>query len=196
MIGHIGKAMAVISILSMLMGCSGHIYTIVDPKPEQNVYDKKTGYEGVLFYLPNHFYEISWTTAVIENGKVTKTASGEGDKKCTPTMQRKEVVRADFNEKYQLVYAPGLLEKYSWKVEFDQGVLKSINAESTPDRGETLKNLASAAGEVKPQGLGVLEKMPCTDLPELKYLVKVSDVCKKDMPCNLDKYAPKQLADR
>ncbi len=190
------KPMAVMGILGLISACTGHMYTIVNPEPEE-VYGKKKGYEGVLFYLPNHFYEISWTTAIIENGKVTKTASGEGNKKCAPIMQRKEVVRPDFTEKYQLLYAPGFLEKYVWKVEFDQGVLKSVNAESTPDRGETLKNLASAAGELKPQaGVGVLEMTPCTDLPELKYLVKVSDVCKKEAACNFDQYTPKQLADR
>lgn len=192
----IAKAVAVIGVCGLLASCSGHVYTLVKPLNPEKVYGDKVGYEGVIFYLPNHFLEISWTTAIVKDGKVTHTASAaEADKKCIQQMQLKETVRADFDQPYQLLYVPGYLEKYTWKAEFDQGMLKSINTDSTPDRGETIKNLASAAKDMTSiiaggPALDNIGGAPCTDLPQLTYIVKVSKACPEGK-CSLQDYSPK-----
>lgn len=187
------QGIALIIAFALLEGCTGRVYTVVKPEAAA-IYKGKNAYEGVLFYLPSHFLEISWTTAILKDGKVTHSATASGDKQCIQDIRVKEVVRADFSEPYQLVYDPGFLEKYTFKVEFDQGILKSVNAESSPDRGETLKNLASTAKDAASIA-GVLfipiGGTPCTDLPELKYIKKVSEIC-RDGTCDLKKYTPKK----
>ena len=190
------QAIGFIAGCALLVSCSGRLYTLDNPTAAK-VYEEKDGYEGVLFYLPNHFYEISWTTAIVRDGKVTHSATASGDKQCAQDIRIKEVVRADFRRPYQLVYDPGFLEKYTFKAEFDQGVLKSVNAESTPDRGETLKNLLSAAKDAATiaGGVGVMPigGFPCTDLPELKFIEKVADVCPNGA-CDFQKYKPSQVS--
>ena len=189
------QAIVLIAAFGLLAGCNGRLCTLNNPK-EEKVYKGKDGYEGVLFFLPNHFFEISWTTAIVKDGKVTHSSNALGDKKCTQDIRIKGVVSADFGKPYQLVYDPGFLEKYTFKAEFDQGVLKSVNAESTPDRGETLKNLLSAAKDAASiaGGVGIVPgDTPCTDLPELKFIEKVSVVCPKG-ECDFRKYKPSQAA--
>lgn len=140
------RSIAAVVVCGWLVGCSGHVYTVPTPVLDP----EKKRYEGVLAYFPENFMEISWTTAVLEEktNKVLKTSTAkEVDKKYTPRILYKQVVRGDYDHPYQLFYDPGVLEKYTFKAEFDQGVLKSVGVDSTPDRGETFKNLATAAGE-------------------------------------------------
>lgn len=131
--------------------------------------------------------------------KVLRTyTSSSADKWCQPQIRIKQVIRPDYERPYQLFYAPGLLEKYSFKTEFDQGVLKSINTDSTPDRGETFKNVATALGEIAKfaehaagipfegeRELPEKEVHLCTDEPVLKFIKRTEDVC----PDGLCKFA-------
>jgi hypothetical protein len=85
----------------------------------------------------------------------------------------------------------GFLEKYTLKAEFDQGVLKSIGIDSAPDRGETFKNLATAAGEgAKAFGALAVEQVACTHEPVLKFIEKSAKVCPNGQ-CNFEPYMPK-----
>lgn len=182
------RSIAAVVVCGSLVGCSGHVYTV--PKPEL---DTKKRYEGVLAYFPANFIEISWTTSVLEDktNKVLRTSTGTGDNKCIPQVQSKQVVRGDYDSPYQLFYDPGFLEKYNFKAEFDQGVLKSVGVDSAPDRGETFKNLASAAGEAAKAFVALEgEKVACTHEPVLKFIKKSAHVC-PDGKCDLDPYSPK-----
>ncbi|HMT10251.1 MAG TPA: hypothetical protein PKA39_01350, partial [Ignavibacteria bacterium] len=169
--------------------------------------------EGVLAYQQDHYTEIYWTTSVLQEVK------GDGDskkkivlmtynnkettKQCVPRIETKQVVRADYSKPYQLLYSPGLLEKYTFKAEFDAGVLKSMNTESTPDRGETVKNVATAVKELTesiknvkgalnlvPDGVEANNVVRCTDEPVLHFIVKTSELCSNG-ECDHSKYMPK-----
>jgi hypothetical protein len=177
----------------ILSACSGSLYSITDPSVDPDQYKHKKGYQGILVYAPTNFVEISWLTAVLDNkGKIERTYKGDKpENKCQIRLQYKHVVRPDYDRPYQLLYAPGLLEKYNFKAEFEQGMLKSVGVDSSPDRGETFKNLATAAAEAgKTMTAGLLpDQHPCTHEPVLKYVRKLKDVCANDV-CNWDKYEP------
>ena len=185
------RSIAAVGVLGFLVGCSGQVYTV--PTPELDA--KKKAYAGVLAYTPVNFIEISWTTAVLEKdtNKVLRTSSSTNPQtKCTPRLQYKQVVRGDYDRPYQLFYDPGLLEKYNFKAEFDQGVLKSIGVDSAPDRGETFKNLATAAGEAAKAAASAFipDEFPCTHEPMLKFIEKSAKVC-PDGKCDFEPYMPK-----
>lgn len=167
---------AAVGVFGCLVGCSGQVYTVPTP-----VLDTKNRYEGVLAYSPVNFIEFSWTTAVLEEktNKVLRTSTDTApDKKCIPRLQYKQVVRGDYDSPYQIFYDPGFLEKYNFKVEFDQGVLKSVGVDSAPDRGETFKHLATAAGEAaKAFGKAAVDEVACTHEPVLKFIEKSAKVC-------------------
>lgn len=185
------RSIAAAGVFGFLVGCSGQVYTV----PAPTVDAKKKGYEGVLAYFPVNFMEISWTTAVLEEktNKVLRTSTGTTPQtKCTPRLLYKQVVRGDFDHPYQLVYEPGFLEKYNFKAEFDQGVLKSVGLDSAPDRGETFKNLATAAGEAAKAAAPafVQDEFPCTHEPVLQYIEKSAKVCPNGH-CDWTPYMPK-----
>ncbi len=182
-----------IFFLAGLTGCSGTLYTIPTPSPKTDISGYKEAYEGILIYPPTNFAEIFWLTAVIENNKVIRTSSGkQPDNKCAIRLQYKLAIRPDLDSAQQLLYKPGLLEKYNFKAELDQGMLKSVGVESTPDRGETLKNLTAAVGEIAKAGIAAVElgETPCTHEPILKFIKKLKDVCPDDK-CRWEEYAPK-----
>ncbi|MEO8340317.1 MAG: hypothetical protein ABI604_11470 [Nitrospirota bacterium] len=185
------RSIAAVGVFGFLVGCSGHVYTVPTPKLDP----KKNRYEGVLAYSPVNFMEISWTTAVLEKetNKVLRTSTGTTPQtKCIPRLQFKQVVRGDYDSPYQIFYDPGFLEKYNFKVELDQGVLKSVGVDSSPDRGETFKNLATAAGEAAKavKGAFVPDEFPCTHEPVLKFIEKSAKVC-PDGKCDFEPYMPK-----
>lgn len=180
--------------ISSLAGCSGNLYTFPNPVEEPDLYKKSKGYRGILVYTPTNFVEISWLTAVLDaNNKVLRTYDGTtADKKCVRRMQSKQVIRPDYDKPYQLVYYPGFLEKYNFKVDLEQGMLKSVGVDSSPDRGETFKNFASAAGEIAKAAAGLTaDEYPCTHEPELKFIKRLNEICKKDV-CDLQPYEPKK----
>lgn len=181
------------ALLGCLAGCSGNLYTLIDPSADADVHKKKKGYQGVLVYAPTNFVEISWLTATMdENNKIVRTHLGDKpENKCQLRLQYKQVVRPDYDKPYQLIYDPGLFEKYSFKAEFEQGMLKSVGVDSSPDRGETFKNLATAAGEAaKFTTAGLLpNQFACTHEPVLKYIKKLKEVCPNDI-CNWKPYEP------
>ena len=156
-------------------------------------YCKEQGdfYEGVRIYPPAGFIDVSWLTGVVnKDGKLTHTMTGAGDKYCHPQGKRELVIRPDYSKSMQLVYKPGFLETNTFGVELKDGILVKVNTESSPDKGETFKNLASAAGEVAPlAGVALTGPQICTHIPELKFLLPVQTVCPGGV-CDLKKYYP------
>lgn len=210
------RTLAAVTISCGLIGCSGHVYTVHNPVGNSSikaddcsltVTDTACKFEGVVAYHPANFIEISYTTSVLKTKtnpqpggqspktekttEVERTYKGTGSQKCEPQMVVKQVIRGDYEHPYQLYYNPGFLEKYTFKSEFEQGVLKSLNTDSTPDRGETLKNIVTAAADaakmvttMSGEGEAVNH---CTDEPLLMYIKRAEEVCPGGK-CNYDNY--------
>ena len=179
-------------ILITLSGCSGNLYTVATAS--EGCGEKRKAYEGIVAYPPANFVEISWLTAVLdEKNKIVRTHTGDKpENKCQLRLQYKQVIRPDYENPYQLVYKPGFLEKYIFKAEFEQGILKSVGLDSSPDRGETFKSLATAAGEAAKAVIAGLahDKFACTHEQILKYIKRLKEVCPDDV-CNFERYEPR-----
>lgn len=110
---------------------------------------------GVIFYPPAYFLEVSQTTVVIDKkGQLLATAdSNDPETRCVPVLSKKLVLKADLNSPRRVYYASGLLENNKFAVEFTDGMLKSVNTESQPDRGATLSNVAGTLSTLAGLGL-------------------------------------------
>ncbi|HEX5453090.1 MAG TPA: hypothetical protein VFX06_04800 [Stellaceae bacterium] len=117
-------------------GCSGTLTTTV--LPQDTIRPGWVG-RGIVAYPTAYFWEDYVKTTVVKDGKVS------GDCIHQPA-ERRLGIHADYSRPMLISYDPGLLESYKFGVMLgDDGALKSVNLDSTPDQGNTLKNLSSAA---------------------------------------------------
>jgi hypothetical protein len=159
------KVIGFIIIFVILEGCTGKVITTNLTSTDVNKQDRK--FKGIIYYLPALFKEESETTIRLDDkGLIVATALGKGDKQCIPVKLIKLVVYADYQNPKLMSYDHGILEAYTFNVNLNgNGTLSAVATESTPDRGETLKNLTEAAGNVAK--LAAFQqspkKKPCTD---------------------------------
>jgi hypothetical protein len=148
---------------SICAGCSGAVYT------NNNVsFDNKGNLEGVVFYPPALFKEISATTVALnKDGKIIGRAS---DNTCEPVRSEKIITAPDYSQPRRIWYHHGLLETYTFGVTLDAaGDLTAVNSQSTPDQGKTFQNIASGFASIAPAA-GLAGAQPgaptaCTDGP-------------------------------
>lgn len=129
-------------IVTLISGCSGHLYTVINPSLDGK--DKKV--EGIITYQPINVIELYKTTLLVDekSGNVTGS-SGNGN--CTEDKKIKFSTRADYNKPQLVGYAPGLLEKNKFGLTLKDGVVASVNSESDPT--SALKDLATVLPFVK-----------------------------------------------
>jgi len=140
------KTIGITFIFLSLQGCTGKVITKNLTLDEIN----RTGAEfaGIHYYLPAHFIETSKTTVLTnEKGEVLATVSGkETGITCISVDQKKLVVYADYKNPKLISYDHGVLETYTFNVDLnDNGTLSAVKNVSTPDKGETLKNITESA---------------------------------------------------
>lgn len=164
------KLILVLAYLSVLYGCSGHIYTIKDPiiKPNEKV-------KGIPFYG----HKMENKTVVLDRirhsktGDITNSAyeNPNSTKYCKPDKRIDKVVVVDYSKPYYIYYEPGLFESKKFGVTLDKGMLVSVNSESTPGAKvavETLQGIASLREDVL-NGVGIQKSgglnstLTCTD---------------------------------
>lgn len=125
-------------------GCSGTIYTVQNPKFNDN----QT--EGIIFYgyKPDIQNETLDRIRNSVTGEITHTAyQKKGTSSyCQPVEKSKKVVVADYSTQYAIKYEPGLFESNKFSVVLDDGKLKSVNAEATTGiktAAEAIQSIAS-----------------------------------------------------
>jgi len=123
-----------------LAGCQGRI--VVEPLSGAQV---QTGYNGMAFYQSAIYEQTTIKTIYVDRGKIIAAADGSAHFTCKPVVTVQRVVAADPDRLMLIRYEPGLFETYKLGVELSDGIIKSVNIESTPDQGKTLGNLAGAA---------------------------------------------------
>jgi hypothetical protein len=158
-----------LTIIIVQYGCSGQVYTI----------DGSGKSPGVRVYTPVLVIEESVNTAAIDGtGKVVATRDGSVGATCHPTLVQKIATYPDFTKPYYLAYEAGILEKYEFALTLENGVLKSVNTKSEPDRGETLKNLVAAAKDAATLAKATVPggTPPCTSLPVLKDVYRYPEL--------------------
>jgi hypothetical protein len=186
------KFFLLLLLLMISWGCNGKLYTVENIKRLECCKEHGDYYEGIRIYSPAHFVEISRLTAIVDKGKLEATIEGINGQACLPQALITVVTRPDYTRPMQLVYKPGWLETNTFGVDLKDGLMISVNSSSSPDRGETLKNIVSAVGEAfkipTPEPTGVRDSQRvCTHHPELKYLIRLEEACPNGK-CNFSKY--------
>ena len=170
--------------------CSGNLYTAKNGAENERE-------AGVYVYPPAAFVDIyEKTTFVTKEGVLLASKAGvdmNGEKiKCVPETFQKFVIRPDYQNPSRIFYSPGILEENTFGVELEQGMLKSVNTTSKPDRGQTLK----AVSDTVPNFMPLAQAMNILSEPSTKSLV-FGEPEKPKIQCNSTpqfvetKYAPK-----
>ena len=135
-------------VVLFVSACSG---TVREEPVQQSGNFPPSTESGIIFYPRAYYFEVSKTTVRIDkDGKVIGTeTNADPTARCTPIETKKLVMKADLKHPRRIFYQAGLLENNQFSVELSDGMLKSVNTSSQPDRGATIANLASAAGEVR-----------------------------------------------
>ncbi|MCW8932097.1 MAG: hypothetical protein OQL19_17930 [Gammaproteobacteria bacterium] len=108
-------------------GCSGKLYTVVNPDILE---DGTSKVRGVLVYNTINVIELYKTTVLVDKSSGNQLGSEPSD--CAPDKLIKFSTRTDFNNPNIVVYEPGLLETNKFGVTLDKGVLSGVNTESNP----------------------------------------------------------------
>ena len=158
-----------------ITGCSGTLTTTFLAPTKNDPAPLTPGWSGngVIAYPTAYFKERYVTTTIVQNGKVTRRSTDGG---CSPQTSYKLAALADYARPMLISYSPGLLESYKLGVELNaDGSLKSVNLSSTPDQGNTLKNLGSAAASFATPLTAfkrAKQPSPCTDGEVLTDLIR------------------------
>lgn len=160
------RSLNVLILFGAIAGCSGQVYTV----------EKDGKYvKGITAYPPKLYIDTYRLTAYVHDGKLLRTTDGSPDgKRCEAAIMQNLVVRPDYSSPYQIVYEPGMLEGREFSVSLKDGMLTAVNIKSTPDHGETLKNLLPTIAELggAPMGLAAPDdRVLCNANPILRDIV-------------------------
>lgn len=136
------KKLILLASILILNGCSGNVYTIVNPEiPDTD--EKKI--KGILVYETINVIELYQTSVLIDKSSGNQLGSAPHD--CEPDKSIKFSTRTDFDNPNIIVYEPGLFETNKFGVTLDKGALAAVNTESNP--AAALPNIASVLPFIK-----------------------------------------------
>lgn len=170
------KNLAFIVAITLLSGCSGTLYTVVNPNIPT---DKEAKIKGVIFYNTINVIELYETTSLVDEN--SGNLLGSSPEKCTPDKQIKFSTRTNYERPSLIVYEPGLLEKNKFGVTLDKGVLSGVNTESSPSESladiATLMPFIKAPKANKNMGKGTRRDLPlCNASPKLIGVYRAPDI--------------------
>jgi hypothetical protein len=121
--------------LLLLSGCSGHLYTVLNPELGDPTTTELKEIEGILAYPVINVVEV-YDTNVLVDEKTKEIVARAPD--CVPERRAKFATRADYSDPYQLKYEPGLFETNTFAATLNNGVLASVNTSSDPSKSATV----------------------------------------------------------
>lgn len=127
----------------VLTACS---YTFKTAKFDTNSW-KPVGeqVEGLVYYEPHQVLVTYEFTALTDKGNLIGTAA---DKACVPIIQKQEiVVEPNFAEPRVLLNKPSPFSSNKLSVTLSNGMIVSLNSESTPKMPELIKEVTGFAKE-------------------------------------------------
>lgn len=130
-----------------LGGCSGHVYTVVNPTLE----GANTKVEGIITYPPVGVIEkYVYTTLTNKEGNIIGSST-DSEHKCMEKLFVKYAVRADYNNPQIVHYEPGIFEKNIFNIKLSDGMIGEMHAESdtTQAAGALIATAETVAGAVK-----------------------------------------------
>ncbi|TMA45095.1 MAG: hypothetical protein E6J71_13385 [Deltaproteobacteria bacterium] len=142
------RVFAVVMLTLSAMGCTSEFRIKAVDSTRLDDY-KKDGVNGVLFYQPQYMKTTYvFTTLVDKKGAVV----GEAEKKtCTPVIQKEEIrIMPDFDHPWVILSEPSMFARGQFSVGLSNGMLASVNSESTPQFTETLNAVAALTTAAAP----------------------------------------------
>ncbi len=130
-------AWAIFSLLAT--SCSGQVWHEPAANPQTAIPEK-----GIVYYDRFEALQyLDYTALMDEKGNAT-------GKVCKPVRAYSQVaMMVDYGHPKIIYYSPGLLETYKFTPQINaDGTLGSGAVESTPDKGETFKNVAAGIGSI------------------------------------------------
>ncbi|BBJ24325.1 hypothetical protein [Candidatus Nitrotoga sp. AM1P] len=138
------KAMIAVACALALVGCAS--------KFETHKFDTKTwtpskeSVEGVIYYEPHQVViTYKYTMLVDKDKNVIGTSE---DKACVEVIQKQELaIEPDFESARVLINNPSNFSSSKFSVALNNGMLASVNSESTPKATELIKEVTGFAKE-------------------------------------------------
>lgn len=146
-------AVTAVALGLVLAACGGQIRT-------QRVAENQLGssaqrIDGVLFYQPALFAEITVRTALINDGKMIGRST-DTPAACAEVTTERALLMPDLAKPYAIQYNAGLFETNRFGVALTNGMIAGVNATPSVDRpGLPIPGVQTLAGAVNPAFLMV-----------------------------------------
>jgi hypothetical protein len=142
------KTLAVFAAVLTLAACGGQIRT---QRVSENQFDNpQQRIDGVVFYQPALFAEVTVRTALINDGKVVgrSTDSPAG---CAEMTTERVLMMPDLAKPYSIQYDAGIFETNRFGVTLDNGMISAVNATPSSERPSLpIPGVQKMAGAVNP----------------------------------------------
>lgn len=147
-------AVAIIAIAALgLAACGGQIRT--QRIAENQIDDPARRIDGVLFYQPALFAEITVRTALINDGKMAGRST-DSPAACSEVTTERALLMPDLAKPYAIQYNAGLFETNRFGVTLSNGMIAAVNATPSVERPSLpIPGVQTLAGAVNPAFLMV-----------------------------------------
>ena len=170
------KKVFLILLIALNTGCSSKLYTVLNPTIDPNKTNNQI--EGLIVYGTQDVIELYKATTYVDEDTGFQTRTSDADdntKKCIATFSTKYSTRTDYSNKMIMKFDPGFLESYKFGVTLKDGVLISINTESTPQQPAAYLTATAALLPFYKKTKGT-KGMVSTDMPECNSGLKAIGV--------------------
>ena len=169
------KLLTILFLFSFLSGCSGKLYTIINPDLPADGETKKI--RGIVVYNSVNVIEIYQNRILVDESSGNQIGTADTGE-CNPVYISKFSTRTDYSNPSVIVYEPGPFETNKFGVTLESGVLKSVNTESDPTKA--LKDIASLMPYVAAEKSYFIGKKFCNAGAKLVGVYKAPDILPYD----------------
>lgn len=142
------KTLALFTAAFTLAACGGQIRT--QRVSDSKIDDPQQRIDGVVFYQPALFAEVTVRTALINDGKLVgrSTDSPAG---CAEMTAERVLMMPDLAKPYSIQYDAGIFETNRFGVTLNNGMISAVNATpSTEQPSLPIPGVKTVAGAVNP----------------------------------------------
>lgn len=131
-----------------LAACGGQIRT--QRVTENQLNDPAQRTDGVLFYQPALFAEVTVRTALINDGRMAGRST-DSPAACSEVTTERALLMPDLSKPYSIQYNAGLFETNRFGVTLSNGMIAAVNATPSVERPSLpLPGVQTLAGAVNP----------------------------------------------
>ncbi len=162
------KKALVVSVIVLMCGCSSTFRT---SKFDTETWQPKGNQvEGLIYYEPQQMLITYKFTAFVDNGEFIGTSDNSS---CVEVIQKQElVIEPNFNDPQVIINVPSAFSSNRLTVSLSNGMITSINTESTPKIPEIIKEFTTLGKEAGLLAVkGIRRNPPCNTSPMIRSKV-------------------------